>query len=50
MLARMWRKKNTPPVLVGLQISTTTLEINLEVLQKIVIALPEDPAILWAYT
>ena len=34
MLARMWRKRNTPP-LVGLQTGTTTLEISLEVLQKI---------------
>ena len=30
----MWRKKNTPPFLVGLQNGTTTLEINLEVPQK----------------
>ena len=42
-MARMWRKRNTPPLLVGLQNCTTTLEINLEVPQKIV--LPEDPAI-----
>jgi hypothetical protein len=35
MLARMWRKRNTPPLLVGLQIGTTSLEINLEVPQKI---------------
>jgi hypothetical protein len=35
MLARMWRKRNTPPLLVGLQTGTTTLEISLEVLQKI---------------
>jgi hypothetical protein len=35
MLARMWRKRNTPPLLVGLQAGTTTLEINLEVPQKI---------------
>ena len=34
MLARMWRKRNTPPLLVGLQTCTTTLEINLVVLQK----------------
>jgi hypothetical protein len=26
MLARMWRKRNTPPLLVGLQAGTTTLE------------------------
>jgi hypothetical protein len=35
MLARMWRKRNTPPLLVGLQADTTTLEINLVVPQKI---------------
>ena len=34
MLARMWRKRNTPPLLLGLQASTTTLEISLEVPQK----------------
>jgi hypothetical protein len=31
MLARMWRKRNTPPLLVGLQTGTTTLEISLAV-------------------
>ena len=35
MLERMWRKRNTPPLLEGLQTGTTTLEINLEVSQKI---------------
>jgi hypothetical protein len=35
MLARMWRKRNTLPLLVGLQACTTTLEISLAVLQKI---------------
>jgi hypothetical protein len=34
MLARMWRKKDTPPLLVGLQAGTTTLEISLAVPQK----------------
>jgi hypothetical protein len=34
MLARMWRKGNTPPLLVGLQAGTTTLETCLVVLQK----------------
>ena len=29
------RKRNTPPLLVGLQACTTTLEVSLEVLQKI---------------
>jgi hypothetical protein len=32
---KMWRKRNTPPLLVELQNSITTLEINLEVPQKI---------------
>jgi hypothetical protein len=35
MLERMCRKKSTPPLLVGLQNGTTTLEINLEIPQKI---------------
>jgi hypothetical protein len=35
MLVRMWRKRNTPPLLVGLQADTTTLEFNLVVPQKI---------------
>jgi hypothetical protein len=35
MLARMWRKRNTPPLFVGLQACTTTLEISLAVPQKI---------------
>jgi hypothetical protein len=43
MLARIWRKRNTPPLLVVLQTCTTTLEISLAISQKI--GLPEDPAI-----
>jgi hypothetical protein len=35
MLVRMWRKRNTHPLLVGWQTGITTLEINLEVRQKI---------------
>ena len=35
MLVRMWRKRNTPPLLMGLQAGTTTLEISLVVPQKI---------------
>ena len=35
MLARMWRKRNTPPLLVGLQACKTTVEIHLAVHQKI---------------
>jgi hypothetical protein len=34
MLARMWGKRNTPPLLVGLQARITTLEIDLSVPQK----------------
>ena len=45
MLIRMWRKGNTPPLLVGLEACTTTLEISLVVPQKLDIVLPEDPAI-----
>jgi hypothetical protein len=45
MLERMWRNRNTPPLLVGLQTGTTTLEINLEFPQKIEIDLPEESAI-----
>jgi hypothetical protein len=35
MLSRLWRKRNTPSLLVGLQACTTTLEISLAVPQKI---------------
>jgi hypothetical protein len=35
MLERMWRKRKIPPLLVGLQTGTTTLEINLEDPQEI---------------
>jgi hypothetical protein len=34
ILVRLWKKGNTPPLLVGLQTCTTTLEINLAVSQK----------------
>jgi hypothetical protein len=45
MLVRMWRKRNTSPLLVGLQVCTTTLEISLAVPQKLDVVLPVDPAI-----
>jgi hypothetical protein len=35
MLAMMWRKRNTPLLLVGLQVGTNTMEISLEFPQKI---------------
>jgi hypothetical protein len=44
MLARMWRKRNTSLLLVGLQACTTTLEVW-RFLRKLDIVLPEDPAI-----
>jgi hypothetical protein len=34
MLVRMWRKRKTPPLLVGLQTGTTSPEINVVVLRK----------------
>ena len=40
----MWRKRNTPPLLVGLQACITTLEISF-VLRKLDIVLLEDPVI-----
>jgi hypothetical protein len=45
MLERMWRNQNTPPLLLGLQTGTTTLEIIWRFLRKLEIGLPEDPAI-----
>jgi hypothetical protein len=35
MLARMWRNRNTNPLLVGLKAGTTTLEVSLVVPQEI---------------
>jgi hypothetical protein len=40
MLARMWRKRNTPPLLVGLQAGKQFGSSS-----ENCIALPEDPAI-----
>ena len=45
MLARMWRNRNTPPLLVELKAGTTTLEISFWFLRKLDIVLQEDPAI-----
>jgi hypothetical protein len=41
MLARMWKKRNIPPFLMGLQAGITNRESSLAVLQKV----PEDPDI-----
>jgi hypothetical protein len=35
MLLKMWSKRNSPPLLVGVQTCTTILEINLVVSQKV---------------
>jgi hypothetical protein len=45
MLERMWRKRNTIPLLVGLQTGTTTLEINLVAPRNVKIDLSEEQAI-----
>jgi hypothetical protein len=41
----MWRKRNTLPLLVGLQACEITLETIWWFLRKLEIVLPEDPAI-----
>jgi hypothetical protein len=45
MLARMWSKRSTPPLQIGVQIHTATLKINMTVSQKLGINLTEDIAI-----
>ena len=42
----MWRKRNTPSLLVVFQAGKTTLKINSAVPQKLDIVLPDEPAIL----
>jgi hypothetical protein len=52
MMVRMWRNRNTSPLLVGLQARTTTLEISFVVPQKIghSIYLSTQLYHSWAYT
>jgi hypothetical protein len=45
MLARVWGKENTPPLLMGVQTCTATMESILQFLRKLGINLPQDPAI-----
>ena len=45
MLARMWRKRSIPLLLMGLQACTTTLETSLWFLRELDSVLPEDLAI-----
>jgi hypothetical protein len=50
MLVRMWRKSNTPPLLVVLQAATTLPKSVWQFLRKLNLVVPEDPAIpLWSY-
>jgi hypothetical protein len=45
ILKHLFKIRNTPPLLVGLQACTTTLEIRLRFLRKLDIVLLEDAAI-----
>ena len=45
MLERMWRKRNPPTLLVGMEIGATTVENGIEFLKKKKIELPYDPEI-----
>ena len=45
MLEKVWRKENTLTLLVGMQTSTATMENSVEILKKLQIELPYDPAI-----
>ena len=45
MMARMWRKRNTPPLLVGLQIGTNFWKLVWQFLRELGMSPPDDPAI-----
>ena len=45
MLERVWRKGNPLTLLVGMQTNTATMEKSVEILKKLEIELPYDPAI-----
>ena len=45
MLTKMWRQRNSKTLLMGLQISTTMMEKNMDISQKIIMELPYDPAV-----
>ena len=45
MLGRVWRKGDPLILLVGMQTSTATMENSVEILKKLEIELPYDPAI-----
>jgi hypothetical protein len=51
MLERMWRKRNTPPLLVELKLVQPLWKSIWRFLRKLEIDLPEDPAYCsWEYT
>ena len=45
MLERVWRKGKPLTLLVGMQTSTATMENSVEILKRLEIELPYDPAI-----
>ena len=45
MLGKVWRKGNPLTLLVGMQTSTATMENSVEILKKLEIELPYEPAI-----
>jgi hypothetical protein len=45
MLMRMWGKRNPHTLLVGMQVSTTTMENSMKTSQKLKIDLPYDTSI-----
>ena len=45
MLERVWKKGNSPTLLVGIQTGAATMENSTEVPKKLDIELPYDPAI-----
>ena len=45
MLERVWRKRNPHTLLVGMQTSSATMENSVEILKKLEIELPYNPAI-----
>jgi hypothetical protein len=47
MLRRMWRKRNLHTLLMGMSISTTTMENSMKTPQKKKRELPFDPAIIF---
>jgi hypothetical protein len=46
MLARMWNKRNTLSLLVGVQTGTATLETNMSNIRKLGTDLPQDLVII----